>query len=94
MSALPPHVRDAEITAVATIPMLLPVAVAAQALGCSPRTVRRRIAAGALPAVNEHDRIMVRGDELRDYIERLDRVGAPAPRSRQRAVRDYGFLRD
>lgn len=83
-----------ELVAVVTVPMLLSVATAAEVLACSPRTVRRRIASGSLPAVVEHDRIMVRADELRDYIQRLDRPGA-SPRSRSRRTsRDYGFLRD
>jgi excisionase family DNA binding protein len=59
-----------------TVPALLTVAQAGEVLGCSVRTVRRRIAAGELPAVIEHDRVMIRGDELADYIENLRRAGA------------------
>lgn len=78
----------------AAIPMLMSVAKAAEALGCSPRTVRRRIADGSLPGVIEHGRVMVRADELHDHIERLDRPGA-APRSRaRRAGQDFDWLRD
>ena len=76
-----------DLPAVVTVPMLLPVATVAQILSCSPRTVRRRIATGSLPGVIEHDRLMVRGDELRGYIERLDRPGT-APRSRRRRARN------
>ena len=38
--------------------------------------MRRRIAEGYLPAVIEHERTMVRGDDLRAYIDRLQRVDA------------------
>ena len=51
--------------AVVEVPALLSVA-----------TVRRRIAEGYLPAVIEHERTMVRGDDLRAYIDRLQRVDA------------------
>jgi excisionase family DNA binding protein len=82
-----------ERTAVVTVPALLSVTTVAQLLDCSPRTIRRRIDDGSLPAVFEHGRLMVRADVLRDYIERLDRVTAPRqPRSRVR--RDYDFLRN
>lgn len=76
-----------------TVPTLLSVTTTAQILGCSPRTVRRRIAAGELPAVIEHDRIMVRGDELRTYIDGLHRIGGPPPR-RRHSERRFDFLRD
>ncbi len=83
-----------DVVAALTVPVLLPVATVARLLACSPRTVRRRIADGSLPAVIEHDRVMIRGDELRDYVLRLDRPGT-SPRSRARRVsRDYDFLRD
>jgi excisionase family DNA binding protein len=74
---------------------LLTVGETAEYLRVSPRTVRRRIASRSLPAVIEHDRTMIRGDDLRDYIERLDRVGAARPRPRgRRTSPDYDFLRD
>ncbi len=84
----------AEPGAVFSVPALLSVAKVAQLLDCSPRTIRRRIATRSLPAVIENGRVMVRADELRGYIERLDRVGAgPAPS--RRAVRGgYDFLRE
>lgn len=83
-----------DLAAVLTVPRLLSVATVAQLLDCSPRTIRRRVASGLLPAVIEHGRVMVRADELRQYVERLDRLGA-APRSRARRVgRDYDWLRD
>jgi excisionase family DNA binding protein len=82
-----------DLVAALMVPRLLSIANAAQVLGCHPKTVRRRIADGSLPAVIEHGRQMVRGDELRSYIEGLDRPGA-SPRSRARRVsRDYEFLR-
>lgn len=84
-----------ELAALVTVPALLSVASTAQLLDCSPRTIRRRIAEGTLPAVIDNDRIMVRADELRDHIERLERVGAPPPRRRTgRAGGGYDFLRD
>lgn len=82
--------------AVVRVPALLTVSATARLLGVSAKTVRRRIAAGELPAVVEHGRTMVRGDELRAYVEGLDRAGAPRPSRRRRATprRDYGFLRE
>ena len=62
--------------AVVTVPALLTVATVAELLDSSPRTVRRRIAAGELPAVTDHGRVMVRGDELRAYVEGLEGLGA------------------
>jgi excisionase family DNA binding protein len=76
--------------AVVTVPALLSVATVARLLDCSPRTVRRRIADGALPVVLEHGRTMVRGDELRAYVEALERPSGPAPRHVAR-VRPRGF---
>src|SRR5207248_11429766 len=61
-----------EAVAMVRVPVLLS---AARLLDCSPRTVRRRIAERVLPAVVEHGRVMVRGDELRAYIDGLERVG-------------------
>jgi excisionase family DNA binding protein len=75
-------VRQLELNAVVTLPMLLTVAHAAEVLDCSTRTVRRRIADGALPAVIEAGRLMVRGDELLAYIEALERPRAPRRRAR------------
>jgi hypothetical protein len=60
-----------DVLAVVTVPALLSVATVARLLDCS-QTVRRRIYAGDLPALNDHGRLMVRGDELRDYVERRD----------------------
>lgn len=79
-------------------PVLLSVARAGELLGCSVRTVRRRIADGSLPAVLEAERVMIRGDELRAYVDGLERFG-PAPGTRRtRAPRsarhDFSFLRD
>lgn len=81
--------------AVVTVPLLMSVANAAAVLGCSPRTVRRRIAEGSLPAVTDHGRVVVRGDDLRKYIDDLERVGAPpARRSRAAATGRFDWLRD
>ena len=42
--------------AIVAVPVLMTVASVAELLDCSPRTVRRRIDAGELPAVTEHGR--------------------------------------
>ena len=74
---------------------LLTVGSTAKRLDCSPRTVRRRIADGSLPAVIEHSRLMVRGDDLRDYIEALDRRGGSVQRRRARpSTGRFDFLRE
>lgn len=75
-------------------PALMTLVAAAKQLGCHPKTIRRRIDDGSLPAVVDHGRPMIRADDLRAYVERLDReAGAPA-RRRARPRRDYGFLLD
>ena len=80
--------------AVVTVPALLSVARVAELLDCSPRTVRRRIADGTLPAVIEHGRLMVRGDELRAYVEALDRPGGTSQRHRAPSTAGrFDFLR-
>lgn len=75
------------------VPALLTVATTAQLLDLSPRTIRRRIDEGDLPAVREHDRTMIRADELRDYIDRLERVGQPPGRRRPARAVAYDSLR-
>jgi excisionase family DNA binding protein len=85
---------ELEPVAVFRVPALLSVSTTARLLGCSTRTVRRRIAERSLPAVIEHGRIMVRGDELRDYIEGLECVGAEKSARRRKPARSYDFLRD
>jgi excisionase family DNA binding protein len=84
-----------DVIAVATVPALLSVATVARLLDCSPRTVRRRIAEGVLPAVIDHGRVMIRGDDLRAYVDALERVGGGPPRVRQPASarHAYDFLR-
>jgi excisionase family DNA binding protein len=84
-----------QLPAVVTVPALLSVSTVASLLECSPRTVRRRIAEGSLPAVLDHGRPMVRGDDLRDYIDGLERVGAARSRreSKRSATGRYDFLR-
>ena len=85
----------ADTAAVIQVPALLSVATVAELLDVSTRTIRRRIDEGVLPAVREHDRLMVRADELRDYIDRLERVGDRPGRQRRgsaHAVR-YDSLR-
>jgi excisionase family DNA binding protein len=70
-----------DTVAALTVPALLSISTVAKLLECSPRTVRRRIAEGVLPALEEHGRTMVRADDLLAYIERLQRIGLP-PRRR------------
>ena len=82
-------------SAVVTVPALLSVATVAELLDCSPRTVRRRIAERELPAVIDHGRLMVRGDELRAYVEALDRPGGLVRRRRARSTSGrFDFLRE
>jgi hypothetical protein len=78
--------------AVIVVPRLLSILHVAQLLDCSTRTVRRRIADGDLPAVIEHERMMVRADDLRTYIDGLERVGRKR-RRRPPVRRSYEFLR-
>jgi hypothetical protein len=83
-----------ECPVVVSVPALVSVANTARLLDCSPRTVRRRIADRSLPAVLDHGRTMVRGDELREYVEALEHIGAGRPRrSRSQGARRYDFLR-
>jgi hypothetical protein len=84
--------RMTDATAVVRVPALLSVATVARLLDCSPRTVRRRIAARTLPAVIDHGRVMVRGDDLRGYIDGLERVsGTRARQSRRSPSGRYDF---
>lgn len=91
------QLADAELEqpAVVAVPALLSVATVARLLDCSPRTVRRRIAEGSLRAVCDHGRVVVRGDELRAYVDRLERVGGNRSSRRVSARRPgrYDFLR-
>jgi excisionase family DNA binding protein len=76
----------ADLPAVVTVPVLLPLGTVASILACSTRTVRRRIADGSLPAVvDDGGRLLVRGDELRAYVDRLHRVPRRPQRSRPSA---------
>lgn len=86
----------ADTPAVVMVPALLSVATVARLLDCSPRTVRRRIADGELAARADHGRVVVRGDDLRAYVDALERVGASRARRRpmpRRANRTYDYLR-
>lgn len=76
------------------LPALHSVATVARLLDRSPRTVRRRIADQSLPAVLDHGRVMVRGDDLRAYVEGLDRLGStrPAPARGRRTSSNFDFL--
>ena len=72
--------------AVVTVPALLKIATVAELLDCSPRTVRRRITDGELPAVSDHGCTKVRGDDLRRYVDTLQATGASVT-SRSRPTR-------
>jgi excisionase family DNA binding protein len=85
--------RELDDSLAAAVPVLLSVSSVSRILGCSPRTVRRRIASGELPAVIEHGRKKVRGDELRAYIDHLERVRARPSRPPSARPRRYDFLR-
>ena len=89
----PLNVRLADRPAVLAVPALLRVITVAQLLDCSPRTVRRRIDDGFLPAVIECGRLMVRGDELRQYVDGLARPGSSGGRSRPPTAGRHDFLR-
>jgi hypothetical protein len=95
MSTSPkPGPDDVEVAALVMVPKLLSVASVARVLDCSPRTVRRRISEGSLLAVTDHGRVMVLGDDLRDYIDRLERIGrSPAKRPRSSTTRRFDWLR-
>jgi excisionase family DNA binding protein len=86
----------ADQPAAVTVPALLSVATVARLLDCSPRTVRRRIADCSLPAVMERGRVMVRGDELRAYVDALERAGGARARAARRraSTARYDFLRE
>ena len=77
-------------------PALMSVARVAELLDCSPTTVRRRIREGNVPAVRDPGgRLAVRGDDLRAYVDRMERIGArPGLRPRARHTRRYDFLRE
>lgn len=84
---------DRDVVAEVRVPMLITIATAATILGRSPKTIRRRIAEGSLPAVVENEQLMIRGDELRAYIDSLSRPGAPTVRrSRRQGSSPYAKL--
>jgi excisionase family DNA binding protein len=84
---------ELERAAVVTVPVLLSIVHVAQLLDCSSRTVRRRVDEGSLPAVVDHGRLMVRGDDLRAYIDALERAGRRPSRRRRRVTpRTYDYL--
>jgi excisionase family DNA binding protein len=76
------------------VTQLFTVARAAELLSCSSRTVRRRIADGSLPAVLEHDRTVIRADDLAAYLDSLQPVRPPHPRRRRAPARTFTFLRE
>lgn len=64
-------------------PLLLRLDRTAEALDCSPTTVKRLIRAGDLPAVKVHGATRVRVVDLQAYVERLGsqaRAGGPSSR--------------
>lgn len=52
------------------LPNLVRVREAAMAVGVSPRTLRRRIEEGLLPAVRIKSRLYVKPEDLRAFVER------------------------
>jgi hypothetical protein len=84
--------HEVDLVAEVMVPRLLSIAAVAEVLGCSPKTVRRRIAGGALRGVLEEGRLMVRGDELRDYIDGLQRPRNERPRRRRQPGDAYARL--
>lgn len=81
-----------DLVAEVRVPVLVSIAQVAEILGRSPKTVRRRIAAGSLPAVIEHGQLMVRGDDLRGYIDGLQRPRNERPRRRRQGTEPYARL--
>jgi excisionase family DNA binding protein len=61
---------------------LLTIEQVAEVLGCSPRTVQRRITSGALPIFRDGQMVRVRERDLERYISaRIERRGGAAPAS-------------
>lgn len=83
---------EVDLIAEVRVPRLLSIAKVAEIVGRSPKTVRRRIDDGSLPAVVEHGQIMVRGDELRVYIDGLQRPRGEARRRGRRGAGSYARL--
>jgi hypothetical protein len=84
--------HEIDLIAEVRVPRLLPIAKVAEIVGRSPKTVRRRIDDGSLLAVVEHGQLMVRGDELRAYIDGLQRPGGASPRRRRHAASPYASV--
>jgi hypothetical protein len=85
-------VHEIDLIAAVRVPRLLAIATVAEIVGRSPRTVRRRIDDGSLPAVIENGQLMVRGDELRAYIDGLQRPRGERSRRRRRGASSYARL--
>ena len=83
---------EIDLIAEVRVPRLLSIAKVAEIVGRSPKTVRRRIDDGSLPAVVEHGQLMVRGDELRAYIDGLQRPRSERPRRRRQTTGPYARL--
>jgi hypothetical protein len=83
---------EVDLIAEVCVPRLLSIAKVAEIVGRSPKTMRRRIDDGSLPAVVEHGQLMVHGDDLRAYIDGLQRPRGEAPRRRRRAASPYARL--
>ena len=83
---------EVERIAEVRVPRLLSIAEVAEIVGRSPKTARRRISDGSLLAVVEHGQLMVRGDELRAYIDGLQRPRNGRPRLRRQTIEPYARL--
>ncbi len=88
--------RDGEVCAVVAVPVLMSLEAAGKVLGCSARTVQRRINGGLLRAVIENGRTMVRGDDLLAYVESLQRFerGPTKRRPRRAGTGRFDFLHE
>jgi excisionase family DNA binding protein len=62
---------------------LLSAAEVAELLGCSPTTVKRRLAEGALPVFRDARLVRVREGDLRRYIAERVQRRAPAAAAAQ-----------
>ena len=80
-----------DLIAEVRVPRLLSIATVAEIVGRSPKTVRR-IDDGSLPAVVEHGQLMVRGDDLRAYIDGLQRPRNERSRRRRPGTEPYARL--
>jgi excisionase family DNA binding protein len=56
-------------TTLGDLPRLLTLADATEVLNCSVKTLRRRIAAGELPAIRDGRMVRIHPDDLRRFVQ-------------------------